>query len=165
MNAKDAWRAMRPDDIPAVFALSRRVHADYPEREAVLAEKLELFPAGCFVLDMQARVLGYCFSHPWHGPPPHLDGFLNALPAAPSRYFIHDVTLDESVRGRGYAPALVRMLAGVARDCGVPHTMLVAVNGAEGFWIRSGFRAVDEVAQMDVRARYGPRALMMERAS
>jgi GNAT superfamily N-acetyltransferase len=166
MNASEsAWRPMRPDDIAAVFDLSHRVHGDYPEREAVLAEKLALFPAGCFVLTAGAQVTGYAFSHPWNDAPPRLDAFLVALPAAPSRYFIHDVTLDESVRGRGYAAALVPILASVARDCGAPHIMLVAVNGAEEFWVRVGFRVVDDVAQMDVRAKYGPHALLMERAS
>ncbi len=156
---------MRPQDIPAVFALSRRVHADYPEREAVLAEKLALFPAGCFILEMDGPVAGYCFSHPWTDAPPRLDAFLGTLPAAPSRYFIHDVTLDESVRGCGHVAALMPVLAGAARDCGVPHMMLVAVNGAEGFWIRYGFHAIDDARQSGVRAKYGPRARLMERAS
>jgi GNAT superfamily N-acetyltransferase len=156
---------MQPPDIPAVFALSRAVHADYPEGAAVLAEKLRLFPAGCFTLDIGGQVLGYCFSHPWHDAPPRLDAFLGALPAAPSRYFIHDVTIAPAARGQGHAAAVVPILADVARDCGVPHMMLVAVNGAERFWMRFGFRAVDAAAQMDIRAKYGPRALVMERAS
>jgi GNAT superfamily N-acetyltransferase len=156
---------MRPDDIPAVYALSRRVHADYPERAAVLAEKLTLFPAGCFVLEVDGYVRGYAFSHPWHDTPPRLDTLLGALPAAPSRYFIHDVTLHAGARGHGQAAALVPVLAGIAHDCGVPHTMLVAVNGADAFWTRFGFRAVDDARQSDVRAKYGPRAVLMERAS
>jgi GNAT superfamily N-acetyltransferase len=163
MSAQNAWRPMRPEDIPAVFALSRRVHADYPEREAVLAEKRALFPAGCFVLETGGHLAGYCFSHPWTDAPPRLDAFLGALPAAPSRYFIHDVTLAPDARGQGHAAAVVPILADAARDCGVPHMMLVAVNGAEGFWTRSGFRAVD-AAQTDVHEKYGPRAMLMERA-
>jgi GNAT superfamily N-acetyltransferase len=165
MSASLPWRPMRPDDIPAVFALSRRVHVDYPEREAVLAEKRELFPAGCFVLAVREQVAGYAFSHPWHGAPPSLDAFLGALPAAPSRYFIHDVTLDASVRGQAHAAALVPALTGIARNCGVPRIMLVAVNGAERFWMRLGFRAVDDARQIEVHAKYGPRAVLMERAS
>jgi GNAT superfamily N-acetyltransferase len=163
MNAKSPWRPMRTHDIAAVYELSRRVHADYPERPAVLAEKLKLFPAGCFVLEMAGRVAGYCFSHPWHGAPPPLDELLGALPAAPSVYFIHDVTLDERERGRGHAAAIVPMLIGVARDCGALRLMLVAVNGAEKFWNRFGFAEVPDM-QATVRAKYGPRAVAMERA-
>jgi GNAT superfamily N-acetyltransferase len=165
MNVPNPWRAMRPEDMPAVFALSRRVHVDHPEREVVLAEKLTLFPAGCFALDVGGHVVGYCFSHPWNGAPPRLDSFLGTLPAAPSRYFIHDVTLAPDARGHGYAATLMPVLAGVARNCGVPHMMLVAVNGANDFWTRFGFHAPDDARQSDVRAKYGPRAVLMERAS
>jgi GNAT superfamily N-acetyltransferase len=162
MSANDPWRPMRPQDIPAVFALSRRVHLDHPEREAVLAEKRGLFPAGCFVLDVGEQVAGYCFSHPWHDAPPNLDTFVIALPATPSRYFIHDVTLDESARGKGHAAALMPVLARVARTCGVPQMMLVAVNGAEEFWSRFGFTEMLKL-QATVREKYGPRAVAMER--
>jgi GNAT superfamily N-acetyltransferase len=166
MNASEsAWRPMRPEDIPAVFALSCRVHADYPEREAVLAEKLALFAAGCFVLDIGGRVCGYCFSHPWNDAPPRLDAYLSTLPAKPSRYFIHDMTLAPDARGRGHTATLMPVLAGLARDCGVPHMMLVAVNGAEGFWTKFGFRVADEAAQTDVHEKYGPRGALMERPS
>ena len=90
---------MQPDDIPAAHALSRAVHADYPEREAVLAEKQRLFPAGCFVLDAGRDIAGYAFSHPWiDGAAPSLDTLLGTLPAAPSAYFIHDVTLIADMR-------------------------------------------------------------------
>ena len=162
MSVPNPWRAMRPEDVATVFDLSRRVHVDHPEREAVLAEKRELFPTGCFVLDTDNHLSGYCFSHPWLGAPPSLDAFLGALPAAPSRYFIHDVTLDENARGHGYTAALVRTLADIARDCGVPHMMLVAVNDADGFWTRFGFHAPDDARQIDVRTKYGPRAVLME---
>ena len=115
---EDTWRPMQTDDVPAAYALSRRVHVGHPERESVLAEKLGRFPAGCFVLDADGRVAGYTFSHPWISAPPSLDAYLGALPAAPTTYFIHDVTLDEGARGRGHAAAIVPTLVDVARGCG-----------------------------------------------
>jgi GNAT superfamily N-acetyltransferase len=159
------WRSMQPADIAAVHALSCRVHADYPERAAVLAEKLTLFPAGCFVLGAGARILGYAVSHPWtKGAPPALDTLLGALPAAPTTCFIHDVTLDEDARGRGHAAAILPQLIGAAHGRGLRHMMLVAVNGAEALWARLGFGAIDDAArQAAARATYGPRAVLMER--
>ncbi len=159
---------MRPDDIPAVYALSRRVHTDYPEREAVLAEKLALFPAGCFVLSAGgggSSVAGYAFSHPWtKDSVPSLDTFLATLPDHPTAYFIHDVTLDDSVRGQGHASAIVPMLVEVARAHGLTHMMLVAVNGAEVFWGRFGFSAwPDAILRSALHAKYGERALLMKR--
>jgi GNAT superfamily N-acetyltransferase len=166
------WRPMRPDDIPAVYALSRRVHTDHPEREAVLAEKLTLFPAGCFVLEadgdgVRDQLIGYAFSHPWaRDSVPSLDTFLTALPDHPSTYFIHDVTLDDSARGHGHAAAIVPVLVDVARTQGLTHMMLVAVNGAEVFWGRFGFVEIGDAAlRKAIHDRYGLRAVMMHNAS
>lgn len=164
---------MRPDDIPAVYALSRRVHTDYPEREAVLAEKLMLFPAGCFVLSSSAdegdggRIVGYAFSHPWvKDAVPSLDTFLDALPDRPTTYFIHDVTLHDRVRGQGHAAAIVPVLVDVASTHGLTHMMLVAVNGAEVFWERFGFgESRNATLGRAVRKKYGPRATLMQNIS
>jgi len=138
----------------------------------VLAEKRALFPAGCFVLDagengsapFGAKILGYAFSHPWTDTPPSLDTFLTALPAQPSAYFIHDVTLDASTRGHGHAAAIVPVLADVARAHGLTRMMLVAVNGAERFWGKFGFVATPDAArQTAIGEKYGPRAILMGR--
>jgi GNAT superfamily N-acetyltransferase len=163
------WRPMRPDDIPAVYALSRRVHTDYPEREAVLAEKLALFPVGCFVLEAGAgnggHIVGYAFSHPWgKDSVPSLDTFLTALPDRPTTYFIHDVTLDDSMRGQGHAAKIVPVLVDAARARGLTRMMLVAVNGAEGFWVRFGFgKWLDANRRNTVREKYGACAVLMQR--
>jgi hypothetical protein len=156
---------MQPDDIPAAHALSRAVHADYPEREAVLAEKQRLFPAGCFVLDAGRDIAGYAFSHPWiDGAAPSLDTLLGTLPAAPSAYFIHDVTLIADMRRKGHAATVVPLLLDVARTSGLRRAALVAVNGADVFWKRFGFAAADDAAlQGTTREKYGPRAALMER--
>jgi predicted N-acetyltransferase YhbS len=158
---------MRPDDIPAVYALSRRVHTDYPEREAVLAEKLALFPSGCFVLEADAanggHIVGYAFSHPWvKDSVPSLDTFLTTLPDQPTTYFIHDVTLDGSMRGEGHAATIVPTLMDVARAGGLTHMMLVAVNGAEVFWGRFGFVPLGQRTLREaVTEKYGKHARLL----
>ena len=153
-------------DLPTVHRLSARLHPDHPERPDVLAEKFDLFPRGCFVLDgAHLAVGGYCFSHPWTiGPPPALDTFFGRLPAAPTRYFIHDLALDHSVQGQGHAGALMPSLLAVARAASLPHMMLVAVKGTEPFWERMGFRTMDDATlQAAARAGYGDGAVQMER--
>jgi GNAT superfamily N-acetyltransferase len=115
------------------------------------------------MLEMDGHVVGYCFSHPWNDAPPNLDTFLGTLPAVPSRYFIHDVTLDEGARRKGLAAAIVPMLVDAARTCELRRMVLVAVNGAEGFWSRFGFAEMPEL-QATVREKYGPRAVAMGRA-
>jgi GNAT superfamily N-acetyltransferase len=160
------WRPMQPSDFPAVSDLSNRIHVDFPERLQVLEEKFRLFPAGCFTLTNETgAILGYCFSHPWRfGPPPALDSFLEALPANPDTYFIHDMTLDRPMHGKRLASALVPALAEIARQLPVKHMMLVAVSGSSPFWAKMGFRrTADEALQASARAKYDEGAVHMER--
>jgi ribosomal protein S18 acetylase RimI-like enzyme len=167
MNPTEAmrWRAMTAPDLAAVAALAAQVHPNYPERPEVLAEKFQLFPAGCFTLAGKGAAHGYCFSHPWLGnSPPALDAFLGELPKQPDSYFIHDLTLDTSARRRSLAAKLVPDLISAARAAGLSHMTLVAVNGSAPFWSRMGFRrTADEAVQKSARAKYDAGAIHMER--
>ena len=157
------WRAMAAADLEEVHRISAQVHPAHPERAEVLAEKFRLFPQGCFVLEAAGRIAGYCFSHPWTGgPPPPLDTFMTALPFGLSTYFIHDLTVAESVRGTGMGRALVPELFKAARDAGQELLVLVAVNNRGPFWQAAGFSETPgEAIQQAARAKYGAGAVHM----
>jgi ribosomal protein S18 acetylase RimI-like enzyme len=159
------WRAMATADLPAVHGLSMRVHPDHPERAEVLAEKFQLYPRGCFVLTPGQGIDGYCFSHPWtKGAVPALDGFLRHLPAQPTTYYVHDLTIDEAVRGQGQGRAVVSLLLEAAQSLGLKHLSLVAVNRRGPFWHAAGFvRTPDEALQASARGKYDDGAVHMER--
>jgi GNAT superfamily N-acetyltransferase len=159
------WRLMSQGDLPAVHDLSMHVHPDHPERAEVLAEKYRLYPSGCFVLETAGGIAGYCFSHPWtKGAVPALDGFLGMLPSAPTTYYVHDLTLDEAMRGQGQGRAVVPFLIGAARSLGLSHLSLVAVNRRGPFWQAAGFsRTADAALQVAAQAKYGGGAVHMER--
>lgn len=156
---------MTAADLPGVHGLSMRVHPDHPERAEVLAEKLALFLAGCFALAGRAGIAGYCFSHPWtKGEVPALDTLIGALPQRPTAYFIHDLTIDGSLRGTGHGRAVVLLLFAAAQATGLAHLTLVAVNDRWPFWEAAGFVRVADAAMQDmVRGKYGPGAVLMER--
>ena len=159
------WRAMAAGDLPAVSALSSTVHPRHPERPEVLDEKFRLHPRGCFVLASSQGLSGYCFSHPWtRGGAPALDTFLGRLPDQPTTYYVHDLTLDEALRGQGLGRAIVPILFECARSLGVPHLSLVAVNRRGPFWQAAGFvRSADEAWQAAARKKYGDGAVHMEK--
>ena len=159
------WRPMSAGDLAAVHALSMRVHPNYPERAEVLAEKFRLFPRGCFVLENSGGIAGYCFSHPFgRGTVPALDSLIGALPFTPTTYYVHDLTLDESLRGQGQGRAIVPLLFAAARSLGLTHLSLVAVNRRGPFWQAAGFtRTTDESLQATARAKYDSDAVHMER--
>jgi GNAT superfamily N-acetyltransferase len=152
-------------DLPVVDALSSAIHPNYPERPEVLDEKFRLHPLGCFVLAAGKSISGYCFSHPWtRGAVPALDTFLGRLPERPTTYYVHDLTLDETLRGQGFGRAIVPMLFECARFLGIPHLSLVAVNRRGPFWQAAGFAPnADEALRAAVREKYGEGAVHMER--
>jgi ribosomal protein S18 acetylase RimI-like enzyme len=152
-----SWRPLQRADLPALNALAGLVHPTLPEDESVPAERLALYPDGCFALDGRAGLAGYLLSHPWRlGAPPKLNTLLQRLPDAADTYYLHDLALHPAVRGRGAADAL---LARILSDPRWPTHSLVAVGSSARFWHRHGFAAEPGP---DVSA-YGPGAAHMVR--
>lgn len=95
---------MREDDLHAVGAIAARVHPDYPDKRAVLAECPRLYPAGCHVLVFTGQAAGYAISHPWAAVrQPCLNSLLGALPADVLTLYLHDLALLPTACGAGAA--------------------------------------------------------------
>jgi GNAT superfamily N-acetyltransferase len=145
---------MGAGDLPAIAAIAEAVHPTLPERPEVFAEKLGLYPDGCFVLIRDggvtaSGVLGYAFAHPWRlNAVPKLDAFLSALPEDADCLFLHDVAVKPQARGQGAAAALVARLADLAEASGLRALALAAVYGSGRHWARLGFAPAgnDDVA-------------------
>lgn len=160
-----SWRPMTANDLPAVLAVAGIVHPDYPEDEAVFAERLRLFPQGCLVLDRAEGLRGYVLSHPWHrAAPPALNSLLGGLPAAADCFYIHDLALLPSARGGGAGRAVTETLVRIAAGEELPRLALVAIDGSLGFWWRQGFRELHDPALAAKLASYDDAARYMERA-
>lgn len=160
LTTANAWRPMTSADLPTVEQISAQVHGRYAESQAVYAERLSLYPAGCFVWVADGAVAGLLVTHPWHdGAPPALGAMLGALPAHPSSYYLHDIALLPETRGSGAGRQATALTLDAARAAGLNVVTLVAVNGAETFWARQGF-----VVDPDRGAGYGPGTVTMQRA-
>jgi len=145
MRFKDvAWRAMTGYDIDAVFSIANQVHPGFFEAREVLAERLELYRNGCYLLEVSERPAGYVLSHPWRrGSLPALNTLLGALPPDADSFYIHDLALLPVTRGVGAAGRIVAALTKHAAAMGFPAMALVAVNDSVGFWTRQGFAVED----------------------
>jgi GNAT superfamily N-acetyltransferase len=153
---------MAPGDLRAVLAIAAAVHPDYPESEAVFAERLALFPAGCLMLESGGAAAGYATAHPWyHRRPPALDVLLGALPPVPEVLYLHDLALLPAARGAGAGRVAIQRLAALAG--GLPMA-LVAIAGTEEFWRAQGFAATSDPALDDILRRYDHAARYMERS-
>ncbi|MGH6761336.1 MAG: GNAT family N-acetyltransferase [Phyllobacterium sp.] len=158
------WRLMEVADLPSVSLVAAAVHPDFPEDDAIFAERLSLYPEGCFVLTDGTAILGYCLSHPWRSLSiPALDTLLGALPGETTNYYLHDIALLPEARSGGAASRVVSGIADNARRNGFATISLVAVNASGGFWERQGF-VVQHEAELDAKLRsYSDDALFMVR--
>lgn len=158
------WRPLSPADLPAVTAIAEAVHPGYPERPAIFAERLSLFPEGCFLAEADGAPAGYALAHPWmEGAPPALDTLLGRLPDRPDCLYLHDVALLPAARGSGLGRALIVRLEALARHLALPRISLVAVNNSQAFWATLGFRNADHPGLAPKLASYGRDARYMTR--
>lgn len=148
------WRPMRAEDLPAIKHISDVVHRDYSEEEAVYAERLTLYPEGCFTLERGGAIVGYIVTHPWHrGLSPALNAYLREIPTENADYYLHDIALLPEARKQGLGEAALKRTIEHARERGFDAVTLVAVNGAERYWGSQGFVIG---ADGDEGTTYGP---------
>lgn len=164
MTKADIWRAMLDEDIPAVSAISDAVHGALTESAEVFAERLLLYPAGCFLLDCGGEATGYLISHPWRRRSPvPLGQLIGSIPREADGYYIHDLALLPETRGLGAGQRAVELVLAHAADSGFREVSLVAVNGADGFWAGQGFSHVEDATLARKLHGYGPGTFFMER--
>ncbi|NTS78477.1 GNAT family N-acetyltransferase [Catenovulum sp. SM1970] len=140
-------------------------HASYQEIGAekltVLKSKNEASPDTCFVsLSDTGLVNGYLLAHPWRGlSPPKLFKPLPDIKTSEYLY-LHDMAIKPEFKGKGIGRSLALKLFEVAKNKGVNCVNLVAVQGAETFWLRMGFKPVKDV---NLCSSYGKDAVLMQK--
>lgn len=156
---------MTPDDLTSIITLAARIHPDYPEDDDIFRERLALAPEGCFVLADAQRVHGYLISHPWAGHiSPRLNCLLGSLPEQPDCWYLHDLALEETVRGQGCAKSAIALSDKAARAANLPVLSLTATGPARSFWLRQGFTPENiSKAEQAVLASYDPEASFLSR--
>jgi ribosomal protein S18 acetylase RimI-like enzyme len=166
MNVTDRFAHWRPAalvDIAAIYEIQCIAHADHPEARDVLLERLELCPAGCFVLERRGMISGYALSHPWRRfSPPPIDTKLGQIPGEADTWYLHDLALLPGTRGSGAGAKVSKLLMNLARGDGYKTLALVSVNGSQGFWERQGFSVRRDEALAAKLAGYGSEAVYME---
>ncbi len=166
---RGAWRPMREADLDEVMAIAAVVHAGFFERREVFAERLSLYPQGCWIAQEPApaaMVLGYAFLHPARlGQPPALDSLLHEIDAQADCLYLHDVALLPAARGAGLGRSLLQKLQALMALEGFTHAALVAVHGSAPYWHSGGFEALPDVppALREKLRSYDERALYMTR--
>ena len=138
-------KLIQESDLDAVLAIQAQAYRpDFHEARALFAEKLRLYPQGCWMAWSDGLPAAYLVSHPWsqvrivalHAPLQH-------LPQKPDCYYIHDLSVSPAFHGKG----LGRIMAEKAKECaansGLKTILLVAVQGSQPFWGKFGFHAME----------------------
>ena len=153
---------MQASDLPAILAIQRLCYpAHLIEPAAALQSRRQRAPGHGWVARRGGQVLGYLFSHPWQRTSlPKLGQDLPALPPAPDCLFLHDLAVHPDGRGQKVAEQLLHASYRPARAAGLRHGRLVAVEGADAFWARHGYRRQSEAASG--LCGYGEQAVLMD---
>jgi GNAT superfamily N-acetyltransferase len=160
------WRVAEVSDLGDIQSIADRIHPDLQERPEIFAERLKLFPEGCFALVQNEQVVGYGLSHPWFlNSIPPLNQLLGSLPQSPGCLLIHDVAALPQARGHGAARALIEITAKLARKRQIPCLALVSVYNTRPLWTSLGFEVVTDGALTDKLESYGNTARYMIRRS
>ncbi|MFD2264829.1 GNAT family N-acetyltransferase [Lacibacterium aquatile] len=161
-----SWRPMRPDDLVETNLIADIVHPAYPEDPAVQADRLSLFPDGCWVAEHQGIIVGYCVAHAGKRQrPPALDSLLGVLPPEVDCLYMHDVALLPTARGTGLGKGIVPLMQDVARRHGFAVIALTSVNDSQDFWRACGFKQIAPDAYLAAKlATYDADAIYMEMA-
>ena len=159
------WRSTKAADLNAIQQIASVVHPELPESNNVFAEKLRLFPEGCFVLVEDGIVVGYAFVHPWRlNDVPKLNEFLRRIPSQPDCLLIHDVAVLEPARGRGASKGLLDLVANLARNRKILNLALVSVYDSCMHWERLGFEVANNELVSTKLNSYNETASYMVRA-
>ncbi|MEV0552261.1 GNAT family N-acetyltransferase [Streptomyces sp. NPDC050597] len=136
------------------------------EGRAALRSRAEISPSTCFVLDIGSGPAGYLLALPYPALSyPDLERTEEAVvpppPAPASRNLhLHDIVVEEGLRGRGLGQRLLHHFTLAARSRGYERISLIAVGRSDTFWSARGYTAHPGVSP----GGYGANAVYMSKA-
>lgn len=155
-------RSLAVSDIPAVYETQVGAYKDSSisyEPPETFAAYLRAFPAGCVAAVANDSLVAYGIGHPWlKGAHLPLDITELELPTTPTCFHVHDIAVR--MKGVGLGRHLLRRLVEVAVEERLEFLDLVAVEGADTYWHRFGFRPSEPESQA-ARTLYGSTAVYM----
>ncbi|MCL1092394.1 GNAT family N-acetyltransferase [Shewanella kaireitica] len=134
-------RNIETSDWPSILEIQLECYPQIePESLAVLQSKWLASPQSCFSLELSQQVVGYCLAHPWIiNHPPTLEQELERITASDTLY-LHDIALSAKAQGKGAGRLILEQLMQFAKNNGFSNISLIAVQGADRYWQRQGFK-------------------------
>ncbi|MEU5289654.1 GNAT family N-acetyltransferase [Streptomyces umbrinus] len=155
-------------DWDGIVAIESRAYAGLglSEGRAALRSRAEISPGTCFVLDVGSGPAGYLLALPYPALRyPDLERAEEAVvPPHPSpatrNIHLHDIVVEEGLRGRGLSQRLLHHFTLTARSRGYERISLIAVGRSDTFWSARGYTAHPGITP----GGYGANAVYMSKA-
>ena len=134
---------MTASDLGQVLALQQRCYPpQYHEPLSAFDNKLQRSPGSAWIAVSSGQTVAYLVTLPVdeaHFPALHASDW---HPPERARWlYLHDLAVDPDHRGSGAGQRLIEQAFAHAQQQGIGGLALVAVQGAEPYWSRHGFRA------------------------
>lgn len=154
------WRPMVKTDLDTVLTIAAEVHIGFGEDRSLFANRLELYPDGCWLAEDQGQALGYSMAFPGLTvKPPKLNELWDALPANPDCLYWHDLCLRATARGKKLGSRINDKMVALTRQLGLHQIALISVHDSAPFWAGQGF--VRQLPAPPSVANYGADAQFM----
>ncbi len=134
-------------DVPQLMLVQQNCYSEeLVESAAVMAERIADFAASCWGYFVDQQMAGYLLAYP------SVLGSITPLAAAFPLYpdanclYLHDMAISGDFRGQSLAPQLLAHACDAAEQMGLQALALVAVQGAEGYWVKQGFVTVTDLS-------------------
>ena len=129
------WIKMTEDHLDLAKVISDQIWVNYQENDEVFAEKLQLFPQGCWVAMLDNEMVGYTMAFPALLKfPPSLNEFLGGIVDNPDCLYWHDIGILPKARGYGLGKMAMDTIINTARDCGLGILAGISVNNSSEYW-------------------------------
>lgn len=132
---------MNENDLDKVMIIQSLAYIpQYCENMEVYRDKLDKFPFGCWIAEIDGEIIGYLISHPYLiDNPPKLDSTIDDIPKNPDCYFIHDVAVNPDFRDKGIGKILCEKAKSLAKEHNLNNMALISVQNSHPFWEKMGF--------------------------
>ncbi|MFF5010657.1 GNAT family N-acetyltransferase [Streptomyces phaeochromogenes] len=155
-------------DWDGIVAIESRAYTalGLSEGRAALRSRAEISPGTCFVLDVGSGPAGYLLALPYPALsyPSLAQAEEAAVPPQPApatrNLHLHDIVVEEGLRGRGLGQRLLHHFTLTARARGYERISLIAVGRSDTFWSARGYTAHPGISP----GGYGANAVYMSRA-
>jgi ribosomal protein S18 acetylase RimI-like enzyme len=143
-------RRIKSSDYSEISNLANNSYPEYLfESEESFFSKLEKFPEGCFVADLDG-IIGYIISFPYIMGKYFPINSIFEIVEDPDCWYIHDLCVSKDFRKRGIGEDLTKEV--LKNSWGV--VCLTAVEGSSLFWHKMGFRSFFKVDYNGSKADY-----------